>query len=137
MFYWVLGMFYWVLGMFYWVLSNAFWKISFRKKQAERWLHFHIFWKISLIEKVSKYGVFSGPYFPAFELNTERYKISPRIQSKCGKIQTRKFGHLSHSVCQCFWVGSLTYSMTLPKCPSLVCHVSMTLSQYILIILKF
>ena len=23
--------------------------------------------------KVSKYGVFSGPYFPAFELNTERY----------------------------------------------------------------
>ena len=23
--------------------------------------------------KVSKYGVFSGPYFPAFGLNTERY----------------------------------------------------------------
>ena len=28
--------------------------------------------------KVSKYGVFSGPYFPAFGLNnTERYRISP------------------------------------------------------------
>ena len=26
--------------------------------------------------KVSKYGVFSGPYFPAFGLNTERYDLS-------------------------------------------------------------
>ena len=25
--------------------------------------------------KVSKYGVISGPYFPAFELNTERYEV--------------------------------------------------------------
>ena len=25
--------------------------------------------------KVSKYGVFSGPYFPAFSLNTERYFV--------------------------------------------------------------
>ena len=33
---------------------------------------------------------FSDPYFPAFELNTERYGISLRIQSECGKIQTRK-----------------------------------------------
>ena len=23
------------------------------------------------------YGVFSGPYFPSFGLNTERYKVSP------------------------------------------------------------
>ena len=46
--------------------------------------------------KVSKYGVFSGRYFPAFELNTERYPVFLRIQSECGKIQTRKnsiFGH--------------------------------------------
>ena len=51
--------------------------------------------------KVSKYGVFSGPYFPAFELNTESYEASLRIQSKCRKIWTRKnsvFGHISHSV---------------------------------------
>ena len=24
---------------------------------------------------MSKYGVFSGPYFPAFGLNTERYEV--------------------------------------------------------------
>ena len=39
---------------------------------------------------------FSGPYFPALGLNTERY-----IQSECGKIRTRKnyvFGSFSRSV---------------------------------------
>ena len=43
--------------------------------------------------KVSKYGVFSGPYFPVFGLNTE-------IQSEYREIQTRKssiFGHFSRS----------------------------------------
>ena len=33
---------------------------------------------------------FPGPYFPAFGLNTQRYGVSPRIQSKCRKIRTRK-----------------------------------------------
>ena len=33
---------------------------------------------------------FSGPYFPAFGLNTERYGVSLRIQSECGKIRTKK-----------------------------------------------
>ena len=33
---------------------------------------------------------FSGPYFSAFRLNIERYRIFLRIQYKCGKIQTRK-----------------------------------------------
>ena len=36
---------------------------------------------------------FSGPHFPAFGLNTERYSgysTSLRVHSKCGKIQTRK-----------------------------------------------
>ena len=50
--------------------------------------------------KVSKYGVFSGPYFLAFGLNTERYFVSLCIQSECGKIRTKKtsvFGHFSHS----------------------------------------
>ena len=42
------------------------------------------------LHEVSKYGVFSGPYFPAFGLNTERYHVPLRIQSKCGKIPTRK-----------------------------------------------
>ena len=44
--------------------------------------------------KVSKYGVFSGPYFPAFELNMEIYEVNLRTQSKCGKIQTRKTPYL-------------------------------------------
>ena len=49
---------------------------------------------------VSKYVTFSGPYFPVFGLNTERYGVSVRIQSECGKKRTRKtsvFGHFSRS----------------------------------------
>ena len=37
-----------------------------------------------------KYGVLSGPYFPAFGLNTEKYVVSLCIQSECWKIQTRR-----------------------------------------------
>ena len=51
--------------------------------------------------KVSKYGVFSGPYITAFGLNTERYGLFLRIQFEYGKIRTRKnpvFGHFSRSV---------------------------------------
>ena len=33
---------------------------------------------------------FSGPYFPVFRLNTERYGVSLHIQSEYGKIRTRK-----------------------------------------------
>ena len=32
--------------------------------------------------KMSKYGVFSGPSFPVFGLNTEFYSVNLRIQSK-------------------------------------------------------
>ena len=32
---------------------------------------------------------FSGPHFPGFRLNKERYGVSLRIQSECGKIRTR------------------------------------------------
>ena len=61
--------------------------------------------------KASKYGVFSGPYFSAFGLNTEIYFVNFRILSECGvnlriqsewvKIRTRKnsvFGNFSRSV---------------------------------------
>ena len=51
--------------------------------------------------KVSKYGVFSGPYFLAFGLNTEIYGINLRIQSECEKILNRKtsvFRHFLRSV---------------------------------------
>ena len=32
---------------------------------------------------------YSGSYFPAFRLNTEKYSVSLCIQSKCGKMRTR------------------------------------------------
>ena len=51
--------------------------------------------------KVSKYGVFSGPYFPLFGLNTEIYGVNLRIQTEYRKIRTRKvsvFGNFSRSV---------------------------------------
>ena len=50
---------------------------------------------------MSKYGVFSGPYFPSFRLNTERYEVFLGIQPECGKIRTRinsVFGYFSRSV---------------------------------------
>ena len=39
---------------------------------------------------------FSGPCFPAFGLNTDIYSVNPRIQSKCGKIPTRKILYLDN-----------------------------------------
>ena len=45
---------------------------------------------------MSKYGVFSGLYFPVFGLNTEIYSVNIRIQSEYRKIRSRKnsvFGH--------------------------------------------
>ena len=50
--------------------------------------------------KVSKYEVFSGPYFPVLGLNTEIYCVNRRIQSEYRIIRTRKksvFGHFSRS----------------------------------------
>ena len=32
---------------------------------------------------------YSGPYFPLFGLNTERYGVSLHIQSECGKMRIR------------------------------------------------
>ena len=48
--------------------------------------------------KVSKYGVFSGLYFPVCELNTEIYSVNLRIQSENRKIRTRKNSVFGHSV---------------------------------------
>ena len=72
-------------------------------------LKFHlIFWFGNYMEahsfttwKVSKYGVFSGPYFPVSGLNTEIYSVNLYIQYEYRKIRTRKysvFGHFSRSV---------------------------------------
>ena len=48
----------------------------------------HIYANYLLSEK-SPYLELFWSEFPAFRLNTERYSVSLRIQSKCGKIQTR------------------------------------------------
>ena len=49
--------------------------------------------------KVSKYGVFSGWYFPVFLLNTEVYEVKLHIQSEYRKITRRNsgFGHFLRS----------------------------------------
>ena len=31
----------------------------------------------------------SGPYFPVFGVNTERYSVSLLVQSQCGEMRTR------------------------------------------------
>ena len=49
---------------------------------------------------------FSGPYFPTFGLNTEKYGVPLRIQSECGKIWTRKTSNMDtfHAVIGTKWV---------------------------------
>ena len=50
--------------------------------------------------KVSVFEVFTVPCFLAFGLNTERYRVSLRIQSECGKIRSRnisEYGYFSRS----------------------------------------
>ena len=52
----------------------------------------------------------SGPHFPAFGLNTEKYSVSTPNQSECGKIRTRiisgkirtECGHFLHSASKRF-----------------------------------
>ena len=41
------------------------------------------------LRKKCPYSELFWSYFPAFGLNTERYRVSLRIQSECGKIRTR------------------------------------------------
>ena len=39
--------------------------------------------------KIVRIWSYSGPHFPAFRLNTERYEVSLLIQSEYGKMRTR------------------------------------------------
>ena len=50
--------------------------------------------EVPLREKCSNTEFFFGRFFPSFGLNTERYEVSLRIQSKRGKIRTRKTPYL-------------------------------------------
>ena len=50
---------------------------------------------ISLLQRLQcvkrvRMWIFSGPYFSAFGLNTERYGVSLLVQSEYGKTRTRK-----------------------------------------------
>ena len=51
---------------------------------------------------------FSGPYFPAFGLNTDIYKINLHIGSECGKMRTRKTPNTDffYAVCM-YWQNTL------------------------------
>ena len=42
------------------------------------------------VEKVVRIQSISGPYFPAFRLNMERFSLPLCIQPECMKIRTRK-----------------------------------------------
>ena len=42
------------------------------------------------VSKVSKYGVFSGPYFLTFGLNTERYSVSLLISVRMREATDQK-----------------------------------------------
>ena len=54
-----------------------------------------------LLHETCPYSEFSGSYYHAFGPNTEIYSVLLRIQSKCGKIRTRKtpseYGHFLRS----------------------------------------
>ena len=58
----------------------------------------------------------SGPLFPAFGLNTERYSGSLLILSECGKIRTRKTPNTDnfHAVYSClkFWILETYYRLS-------------------------
>ena len=57
--------------------------------------------EIVTAREMTKYGVFSGPYFPVFGINTEIYEVNLCIQSKYGKIRTRRkpvFEHFLRSM---------------------------------------
>ena len=49
---------------------------------------------------------FSGPYFPAFELNTEIYRVNLCIWSECGKIRTRKLHIRTLFTCDVHWCSA-------------------------------
>ena len=69
--------------MFDWVLNTPLRLINYSLSKSTEYIIFSTAWK------VSKYGVFPGLYFPAFGLNMERYRVSLRIQSECGKTGIR------------------------------------------------
>ena len=54
--------------------------VCFIKVLMEKYFQTHQFQIWNTAWKVSKYGAFSSPYFPTFELNTGRYGVSLRFE---------------------------------------------------------
>ena len=75
---------------------------------------FH-FWTSKHCVKSVQIRSFSGPYFPPLGLDMERYGVSLRIQSECGKIRTRK-----NSVFRHFSRGA---KLVISKSTSLLLHI--------------
>ena len=65
--------------------------ISKKKKKLTNSIKYLLRRKLYLLHcvKIVRIWSCSGPYFPAFGLNTKIYSLSLRFQSKCGKIRTR------------------------------------------------
>ena len=76
--------------------------------------------QLSLRESVRIQG-YSGPYFPAFGLKTERCGLFLRIQSKCGKIWTRIIPNTDtfHAVYHCiyFFISTIRPCKMSPALP--------------------
>ena len=69
--------------------------MTLKKFQRRIWNRVkNLWWKVFLWKKphsVKSVRIrnYSGPHFPAFRLNTERYFASLHIRSECGKMRTR------------------------------------------------
>ena len=89
---------------------HFYWAFIFSRYLVEPQYDDWILFGLLTTWKVYKYGVFSGPHFPVFGLNTQftpfgmKTKICGvnfRIQSKCGKIRSGKnsvVGHFSRNL---------------------------------------
>ena len=64
------------ISVFYAVRLYWIWSITLR------------LFKLHHCVKIVRIRSYFGPHFPAFGLNTERYRVSLRIQSKCDKMRT-------------------------------------------------
>ena len=75
---------------------KRFLKINQLWQQVKSSKFHHFCLRVSTAWKVSKYEVFSGPYFSAFGLNSEREKC-PNTEFFLVRIFRMEFGHFSRS----------------------------------------
>ena len=80
--------------------------------------------------KVSKHGVFSGPYFPVCGLNIEIYSVKLRIQSVYRKIRTRKTPYLDTFYAEYCFLTLPGYALRV-KIPHDICQPYLTYSWLI------